>query len=158
MSIVTYMTTNIAQKGINPTTGGAAFRDMAYNVLRSRPGQTLSPAQVAVLTGFPIRQISPALNGLNTKNYPFVHRLDRGQYVYDPSRAERVWSTFIQATRKPRKSRTRDVQRVASVVASAPRFVETFPVFERGSGGITLIPDAFVLKDDKGNLWQTTKV
>jgi hypothetical protein len=155
VSRVPLMTTNVAQRGINPNTGGAAFRDIAYTTLRFRPGQTFTPVQVSEITRIPVTQIRPALNGLNSKNYPFVHRLSRGEYVFDDTRPERVWSNFIPK-RKPRKST--DVRRVASVVASTPRFVETFPVFERDSRGITLAPDAFVLKDEQGNLWQATKV
>jgi hypothetical protein len=150
------MSNNVAQRGVNPITGGSAFRDIAYRALRNRPGQVFSSGQIASLSGLPIKQAIPALNGLNTKNYPFVHRVGRGQYVYDATKPERIWKHFTQMKRP--QSRKSDVRRVASLVAGAPRFVETFPVFERGSQGITMTPDAFVLKDDKGNLWQATKV
>lgn len=127
--------------------------EQVHEVLQAHPGERLTAPQIVSLlpsSDLSLKQVQNALGMLirNDGLYRNVHRVGRGEYVYDESRVRR-----------------RIVKRKA-VVKSTPEakpVVETKRSSERAvipSGALHPVQDATVMQDNNGNLYivRATKV
>ena len=93
---------HLFKPGENPTTGERAIRSQVYEVITTFPQQSLTAIDIqGLMPEFKLSAVNAALRGLihNPTNYPHMHRVGRGEYMYDPTRST-IWATFPQMARR----------------------------------------------------------
>ena len=130
-----------------PTT---TSNQQVHDVLRARAGARLSASQIVAALpegSLNLKQVQNALGSLiRSETYPHVHRLDRGEYVYDEQRQRRR----IAKRKAAKSSSTQPV-----VEAKRKNDSSVIPI-----GALRPVKDAAVMQDTEGNLYvvRATKV
>lgn len=181
------MTDNLFKSGQHPLTGDKAMRATVYELLQQIKGVPFRPCDItSLMPNDNPDTVASALRGLakNPDAYPGVHRIGRGQYLFDPSKAQQ-WMTFPHMARRKRvgkrvvavnrkKAAAEKVNPVMeafakaeartqaeAVIADVQRlgsFVEVLPVFDHASGKFMPTTDAVLLRDDENRLWTATRL
>lgn len=118
---------NLFKSGQHPMTGEKAMRATVYELLQQIKGVEFSPIDIVGLIPTAKQEsVASALRGLskNPDAYPGVHRLSRGRYIFDPTKAQE-WMTFPNMARRRRVGK-----RVVAVNRKKGTAVKTNPVME----------------------------
>ena len=124
-----------------------------HDILRNRAGERLNALQIVALLpegSLNLKQVQNALGGLiRSDAYPHVHRLDRGEYVYDEQRQRRR----IAKRKSAKTTKAKAPQPV--VEAKRKNDSSVIPI-----GALRPVKDAAVMQDTEGNLYvvRATKV
>lgn len=157
--------------GTNPATGDAAIRTVVYEAIKQFPRQRLTMTELhQLLPEYTPGIIRGALRGfrINHQQYPHVHRLARGVYMFDDSRSA-SWVTYPSHGNK-RKSRTVTIStstpvpptpkvahvQAQQVLSGAVEFVARTPIFQDGK--FLSMDDEVLLQDANGGFWHARRV
>lgn len=155
---------------ISPATEEVTLTKKVYEVCQTMSGISMTTDDVAALMKgeATLNQVRGALIGMgkNPSEYPFLHRIERGVYLYE-ERRPRVWFSNpnnAKGARRAASKRRRNAAKAAQVAEttraiqptpSRPAVVEAKRPAESvvPTGALRPVEDAVVMADAAGNLF-----